>query len=904
MRKKSLLISGALLLGAALSVSTYAVLTSPQFADENSETTEPGTPELTITNTVSTDAPTITPASGSTILSTDPLSVIQVNFPTGDKWVSVVPSEDLNITITKDGEPWLTVPTVGNCKAEGRSYPGLMYVTLPQPIKEAGEYVVTIPEGLCVLSSEDVYEEGATEDDPNILVGYNRVISQELKINYTVKFAFETVFSPASGDVMPGGLDVVTITYPEGTVINLLDPGEKVVNLVKHNSNGEVEDPNASEPKMVFDIVQTQYSVKAEGNVVTLTALNPENIKSFTKNANFPDLLYDYISIPANMWSASLDGVTLNNPAFAPKYWVTAFVQSAFEISPAPGSVVAPQDFDNIIIRSNSPVTWVNYVAGDDAANKTKTVGYLKIVDNGSPRYVAYLYPKNISANGKVLTLGVQAILPTNTTGLNNLSILPNAKGYYIELNKNMIANAEGTKNPLFTWSNYEVQGGQANEPITYTTPAPGRAYDASYGGPASVTFNTYFSSYVANPDAVITLKRNGEVYATWKASETSTANALIETKGASSINYKLATAIAKDEYGEYTLSVEEGAFKAVGFPNLSAAYEGVFYMSEKLPFTVSPEGYVNGVSTGLCESLDKIVYTFADNVTVKPFDLKAGNPTYGKNTIANIDKGSASSASSTFKNLDIAYEGNKLILTFDPMTEALSTAYGWMVRVPRNMFLTEVNGVEMPNEQMEIFYQINNVTPGYMVAASNSYDALAPVENLSDLATLWYYQASQTLVKPAAAFNATLRTPAGKTIATYTSATTVTDSRWAKFTTTDDLSAAAVESATQTIDVAYRAAAASEGVVEYDFVIPANTFGYGTTTTTSTMFFRNPNELVVKIPVIDNTVSVNSIFDEVEVIDVIAIDGRIVARGINRAELCNLPAGLYIAGGKKVLVK
>ncbi|MCM1153176.1 MAG: hypothetical protein NC328_05940 [Muribaculum sp.] len=44
--------------------------------------------------------------------------------------------------------------------------------------------------------------------------------------------------------------------------------------------------------------------------------------------------------------------------------------------------------------------------------------------------------------------------------------------------------------------------------------------------------------------------------------------------------------------------------------------------------------------------------------------------------------------------------------------------------------------------------------------------------------------------------------------------------------------------------------------------------------------------------------------FVTVENLDVFSIDGRLVSRNMNAAEISNLPAGLYIAGGKKVLVK
>lgn len=867
--KKSLLFAGVAL--TAMVLSGFAL-----FADDTSgETTEP-----TVNETFTAPIAASIPANNATILSTDPVTSISMDFAVkGDNWISVKPTEDRNVVIARDGQTVYTIPTVGNCTGD-RSYPGRMNIALPEAISTPGNYTVSIPAGLVLVESTETVEDG-------VLTAVDRSWNAAGSIKFTIVKALSFQLDPAPGDVMAGQLAQITFTYPEGAEVNLLNAGDKKVVLRDYNANGQIIADEDTEQIYYVDV--TEYSLKAEGNKLILTALNPENIKAWSKNANYPDLRYDFLQIPANMWSVTYQGETENNVKLDKyKYWVAAFVQSAFDIFPTPGEAAPADDFANIIIRTPSAVSWKKaYVPGDDAANQKVTVAYLK---NPAVGTVANLYPKNISANGKVLTLGVQPVSPTDTQGLNHLDYMLTGGGYYIELVKDAIQDANGTGNAQMTWGNLIVNG---TDKVNFIASSPKNNAITDQYGQSQLSVTPYVKVTVNNPDAIITLKKDGQDFMTWKVSEVASSSAAVNTAAgiASAIKYSISPSIKRTDLGVYTISIPEGAYRSVENPAfVSAAYEYRFFSPSEVASTVSPEGITTDPAAE-CAQIDHFTLSYPEGAVLTPITNNTNSIGSAKIVAKNL--ATQSMFNTALRNPKIEYNGNKLEVSFTPITEAVAPTYIWGIQVPAGMFMINYNGIEQPNTEVRIGYNLHEITPGYFLSLPEE------IESLAELQSLTYYQASQSIFVVDNNKKATLYDPKGNVVTTYTANPTIENQREFKFTadiTLADYTGPAESAAA----VAYRHAAPLQGTYKFEIAPGLITFG---SSFAGASQFTNAQAIVVPIKVGDDVTGIEAI-DADAAFDIYAIDGRLILRAAHRDAIPTLAPGLYIINGQKLLVK
>ncbi|MDE7381690.1 MAG: hypothetical protein K2N03_06140 [Muribaculaceae bacterium] len=883
MRKNSILISGALLLGAICAVGTYGLISNSfsAFAEETKEVT----PEYTYEGTISQAVP----AQNAELTINDKLQNLYYTFSgAGDRGVSLIKKEGLEVVIKKDGNIIYEIPSTGNLMAIDNKFTSRLNITLPEAITEAGSYTVEIPEGLILIA------ESSKEGDPILDENGNQVTDDDgtkltetipvyqcnaaATYNFTVKFALPYTLAPQPGTYMLGSLNTFTFTYPEGTSIKV-NSGSKAATYIRYSEAGILKD---AEGNLVRELTLSNLTATANGNVVTLTVDNPGALTAFTPS----DVLYDCLVVPGGLWTASKDGVDDSNvPMEFSKYGLVAFQASSINVSPALNTEqpMSALDLETIRLSFPSEVQWdssVNFNPNDESSNKTKTVGYLKVAVGTTTKTIANLYPAAQSASGKVLTVKTWAATATS----NDLTKVPSCK-VYMEIMQNKIYSVEGkAKNSALTFSNFNVQG------IDYlalnsTSPADNAIITSNT---STITLNFWSNAKIANPNGKIALYKNGELVQEWKASETSTSTLNTAANGSTSAGFRLTKAIATTDYGTYKINVEKGTFKWVGDENITNdAFESTFYSIEPQKISIEPQDYIENKDASYSE-ISKFTVTFPQATEISALSIPA-YLSYGNVTLTSIKNDTRTYSPISTSNATIlgySIKGNAITFDINPLVSAVKPGYQVVgVILPASLVNVTINGVTSPNTKQTLYFPINRpVQGGVDVAVDGKID----VQNFSDLATIVYTAKQAVYSGSTNGLKAYLLDGEGEIIANYTGK--IADgNREITYTSTD---------LPEDVNPAARIAN------NYKFEIPAGSLAFGSSSSSSTLRFELAEPYNWDVTVANVNTLVEEIFADATSFDIYAINGAVIARNADKSALLNLTPGLYVINGKTVLIQ
>lgn len=241
------------------------------------------------------------------------------------------------VEITLDGNPFMTLNSSDkdqiNFSKTGVNDLALMTGLLTEP----GQYRVTLPKQIVQLSSQTgTIEEGASEEEENYY--YNA----EYSFTFSIVAMPEYSISPAPGMYQPSDMSAFTVSFPEGSSLNVSSSGRAALYIIDHYNNDS-------------STVVTYLNATADGNRLLLTAADASKIKALDYGINRQ---WYYIYIPKNLLTVTLDGKTYHNPRLTfEKYDVRAVGADGFSISPSPAENLLPSDVTKFIISYPQNVT-------------------------------------------------------------------------------------------------------------------------------------------------------------------------------------------------------------------------------------------------------------------------------------------------------------------------------------------------------------------------------------------------------------------------------------------------------------------------------------------------------------------------------------------------------------------
>lgn len=696
------------------------------------------------------------PAENEEVPSYPEVTSAYVGFSTGgDNGIALEYDETLKVIVTKDGADFASYPVVKDSPnvSSDRNYNERLYINFGKAL-EPGVYTVKIPSG---------FISGTIAGDSSI--EGSEGLNQFVEYSFTVVKAFEYSYAPAAGELDASELATIKITYPADTTVTLAEvtepaEGEEAVAAAKPTL--EFVDPSytdaAGNPSEMHTVL-TEYNVSAEGNVVTLTAVTPEGITAFTDAISRK---WDIVNVPAGLWTVS-DGTdeVANAQLTLGNYAVRAFTAATFTFEPAldtPGLKMA--DLKEITIVLPDDVEYNTAKSTVFKPNGASAVFTLYALPKSTTYSFTYTC-KEISADGKRITVKMKD--NTSPTSLANNVDVCQTGSTQIEFAKELYVRGE-EKNAAMVIPAYNVEGVDYVS-IYNSSPANYAVVDA---GVSSLTLNLLRASYVCEPDAEITLSKNGEVIASVKAGATTTAAASDSSKnGSTSIAFsnlfKKADGTNWTEPGKYVFSVPAGIFqqKDSEFKNNAREIE-VLVAQEYNNYTVSPapatfEGTT--AATLVCTpnnneiEYTELLITFpeAKSIQLNPnYKNILSNGYVGTATAANIAKGALTvSGISGYSFADAEVVGDnavKLILS-QPYRKATPADKYVAFQIPAATYLVDVekDGVveTMPNTKFTLWYQPLDTYP--LEAYSTSFDK--PVE-AEDLEAVTMY-ASETMYNP-----------------------------------------------------------------------------------------------------------------------------------------------------------
>lgn len=727
------------------------------------------------------------PAADAEVPSFPEVSSVYVGFATGgDNGIALEYDETLKVIVTKDGADFASYPVVKDSPNVyvNRNYNERLYINFGKAL-DPGVYSVNIPSGFIsgTIAGESSIEGSA---------GLNEYVEYSFKV---VK-AFEYSFAPAAGELVASELATIKITYPEGTTVTLVEAEATEESAeAAEGEEGEEEEKVYTQPTLEFvdpsytdeegnpsemHTVLTEYNVSAEGNVVTLTAVTPEGITSFTDAISRK---WDLVNVPAGLWSVS-DGTdsALNPQLTLGNYAVRAFGPGMFTFEPAldtPGLKMA--DLKEITLVLPDDVEYNTAKSTVFKPNGASAVFMLYSLPKSTT--FSYTYTcKEISEDGKRITVKMKDNT-SPTSAANNVDVCQ-VGPTQIEFAKDLFVKGE-EKNAALVVPAYNVDGVDYVS-IMNSTPANYGVVDA---GIASLSLTMLRASYVCEPDAEITLSKNGVVIASVKAGDTTTANAKDSSKaGSTSIAYsnlfKKADGTNWTEPGKYIFNIPAGIFrqKDSEFKNNAREIE-VFVAKEYKNYTVSPapatfEGTT--AATLVCTpnnneiEYTELLITFPEAKSVKlnpNYKNILSNAMVGTATAANIAKGAITVTGVTgysFGGAEVVGDNAVKLILSQPYRKATAADKYVAFQIPAALYLVDVENdgeVEtMPNTKFTLWYQPLDTYP--LEAYSTSFDK--PVAS-EDLEAITMY-ASETMYNQSSV-TPVLKNEEGVVVANYVGA-------------------------------------------------------------------------------------------------------------------------------------
>lgn len=662
MTKKQLLLSGALTLTAAMAITATAVISAPQFAAV--QTADDGDIEYATFKASY-------PAASAEIPVTQPVKTIWFEYKVDKLYgIKIDRTSTESIVVYKDGVEFERVSVADtNAVWQNGDTPEKIFITLPTELTEVGTYTVDMP------SFFQVSQEGSTEK-------YLPNSPEKLIFDITLNGAY--VASPAPGDVLAGGLDVITLTYPD--VFNIT-VGSPSVTLQFTNS-GKVSEV-------------CTYSVKANGNVVTLTADDPAAITVFQKNASNPDAIRYDLNINAGAWMVNGTAV----PAFTVgHYWVQAFEASSIKMTPAPGGTMNVDGDLDITLTFPEPVTLVS--------TSKLYFSQIKAYPGGNRNLSAqavYYDLKEQSADKKTLVL-------TPNTGATNLGKMKTWINSTIDfiLTQGKVQNAAGQKNSQITFPAFNFIGVNRVELATTAPFYPAADFKLT-GTDVKYLTVKYLYNIVPSKDESLkaTLSRDGEVIKTWTPSQSSprTEPAAFAAAGTQTAYFNLGT----DEYlnsfkpyGIYTLSIPEGFFTAAedtSVPAAAASWNILNPDPSDIPTPTIAGGpvlYNAECDYPTIKSISEFQIVYPEGCIVSQGSASAQNVLYGTpRTKANKENPASGSSTGAW----VTYDKNVATIHFSELWVAVGPLSFYTIKIPASLLNIKYNGVTYQNNQFNVFW-------------------------------------------------------------------------------------------------------------------------------------------------------------------------------------------------------
>lgn len=316
------------------------------------------------------------PAAGSEVASSIGVSEISITIPGGGE----IGIESINrrgklVSIERDGQPYAVLNSMDEAKITFSSKSVNDIVLHPGLINEPGTYTVSIPENLVQMAVDSgVLNEGEDEGaEPNTY------LNAAYKFSFTIVAMPEFAVSPLPGLYQPSDIETFTVSFPAGSQVAL---GSSASSIALYNYDYFTSSINRV----------TEYSAKADGNKLILTAKSPAAIKALTGSISRE---WDYLLLPKNAVTITLDGQTYQNPALKfEKYDVRVVGAEGFTISPSPSEGLLPMDVREFTI------SYPSKYALDSTVEVGTIIAFLK--QTGSTEDSRLAYSGSIYGNFKV----------------------------------------------------------------------------------------------------------------------------------------------------------------------------------------------------------------------------------------------------------------------------------------------------------------------------------------------------------------------------------------------------------------------------------------------------------------------------------------------------------------------
>lgn len=802
----------------------------------------------------------VEPTENEQILSCRGISSVSITYPGGGE----IGVEEINIegkfaVLTRNGELVQNIDlTSPNAFKIASNNPNCIIITFPIQTLP-GEYTLTVPDGIIKMSEDTgtVMPETGEDEEEKDEASY---INSRYELTFSIVESPDFTFTPVPGAVKPEQMNVVTITYPEGSDITLGDASLKPSLLLHFGTHSDEE----SETNFI-----SSYNVAVEGNNVILTITDKDAVTPVKGNAAAN---WDYIEIPQDCWTVNLNGKAYPVPTFRlDKYNVTLTVASDFDITPNPESTDFFKGVDLKTMTIRYPETWKPAAACKIGG----IIGYLRQTGvsetsgTATSGYIAGTYiVTKINTTERLITFSMQD--PEENSYANNPILFES--GYYaVSLNGRIFTNNNYTLSQSFAFPGYLVKGKESVAPLALYLDNMTQDEEGNIVSPLAGFTNLEiewpFDLNLSKADAVLSLSRDNEIIKEIPVSD------FFNPQNNRYMSVTLSKSPVR-EPGHYTLSLPEGVFTQESYGN---------YPNEKIDFNFSipgnPELSVTPVASSEINSpqevndLSEFTFSYPTGTTIT---LPS---TFSEEKISiDIINVATGEVTQTFHPSNVTVENSDVIANFNPiLTLATGKEYCYRLTLPTSTWnLKSRYGINYANTGWTGYYTIPNPMPGHISLDSSEgplprntnlgvIDFTSPVQPVSgviaDAPKAYLLNYAENIISPLV-------------VAEYEA--TLIDENTVRFSTEKP--------------IIYLGA-------DFNFVIPANG-------PVDYLYCGNDYPESIFPFSLDLDVNETPVVTDDSVVTVVTIDGKVLLREAPVSELSTLPSGLYIINNRKVVIR